>query len=58
MCDECRATANEALQTGAEINANMERLTYSINAVHATVLVLVLAAGLYLFLRSPSHGRN
>ena len=42
---------DEALQTGAEINHNLERLTFAVSALHGTVLVLALVACAYFIVR-------
>jgi hypothetical protein len=58
LADCAEGAANEALQTGSEINANLERLTLTIAALHGTVLVLAVVAAVYLVLRSKGNGTN
>lgn len=49
------SAAHEALQTGAEINANLERLTFAVTALHGTVLVLALAVGVYILTKGQRN---
>lgn len=47
---------DDAMSEAMAMRASVDRLTISVNALHATVLVLAIAAGAYLLLRKNGHG--